>query len=120
MQTSITTLPAFQPTSTHRHISHFPANRLLTRLRERDIRINDFMDYWERYRAMEDNTPSTYTCGDGMIYVNLETINADSLAKVLNNNIESKAIIFDMRGILSIIRLFSIHLPVFFIQSRGE
>ena len=33
-----------------------------------------------------------------MIYVNLGTINADSLAKVLNNNIESKAIIFDMRG----------------------
>lgn len=85
----------------------------------RDIRINDFMDYWERYRAMEDNTPSTYTCGDGMVYVNLGTINADSLAKVLNNNIASKAIIFDMRGILSIFRLFSIHLPVFFIQSRG-
>lgn len=77
------------------------------------------MDYWERYRAREDNTPSTYTCGDGMVYVNLGTINADFLAKVLNNNIESKAIIFDMRGILSIFRLFSIHLPVFFIQSRG-
>lgn len=69
--------------------------------------------------AVEDNTPSTYTCGDGMIYVNLGTINADSLAKVLNNNIESKAIIFDMRGYPVDYPAVLDTLTCFFILSRG-
>lgn len=64
----------------------------------KDVYINDFMSYWEKYKARESSTPATDTFENGIIYINLAAINTDSLTKVLNNNIESKAIIFDMRG----------------------
>lgn len=64
---------------------------------EKNIQICDFMRYWKSYKQIE-GMPAECSVGNGISYINLEKIGPDHLVAALKKTVDSRGIIFDMRG----------------------